>query len=69
MVWFYGISIIISYLMSNPVLTYILNIWFVNICRYKQLNDQIVIFLRIQFNISHLFVLSLNVNQYYLNDR
>ena len=30
LVWFYGISTIVGYLMSNPVYSYILNIWFVN---------------------------------------
>ena len=30
LVGFYGISIIVGYLMPNPVFTYILNIWFVN---------------------------------------
>ena len=29
-IWFYGISTIVDYLMLNPVNTYILNIWFVN---------------------------------------
>ena len=27
MIWFYGISIIVGYLMSNPLYTYILNIY------------------------------------------
>ena len=31
LVWIYGISIIGGYLMSNPVFTYKLNKWFVNI--------------------------------------
>ena len=30
LVWFYGISTIVGYLMSNPVFTYILNM----ICKY-----------------------------------
>ena len=55
-VWFSGISTIIGYLMPNPVFTYLLNIWFVNTsCRCRQLNDQIVLFLTIQFRISYLF--------------
>ena len=33
---------------------------------YKQLNDQTVLFLTIQLNISHLFAPSLNVKQFYL---
>ena len=28
LVWFYGISTIVGYLMPNPLYTYILNIWF-----------------------------------------
>ena len=54
LLWFYGISTIIGYLMSNPVFTYILDI--VNtFCRYTRLNDQTVLLLTIQFNICHLF--------------
>ena len=34
-----------------------------------QLNDQTVLFQMIQFSISHLFVLSLNVKQFYLTHR
>ena len=33
---------------------------------YTQLNDQVVLFQVIQFSISHLFVLSLNVKKFYL---
>ena len=33
---------------------------------YTQLNDQTVLFLTIKFSISYLFVLSLNVKQFYL---
>ena len=33
---------------------------------YTQLNDQAVLFLTIQFNISHLFALTLDVKQFYL---
>ena len=36
---------------------------------YTQLNDQIVLFLTIQFSISHLFTLGLNVKQFYLTHR
>ena len=36
---------------------------------YTQLNDQTVLFQTIQFSISHLFVLSLNVKQFYLIHR
>ena len=36
---------------------------------YTQLNDQTVQFLTIQFSISHLFVLSLNVKQFYSTHR
>ena len=36
---------------------------------YTQLNDQIVLFLIIQFHISHLFAFSLNVKQFYLTYR
>ena len=53
MVWFYGISIIVTYLMPNPLYTYILNVWFVNLFRrYTMLNDQTVLFLTIQFSLS-----------------
>ena len=52
LVWFYGISTIVGYLIPNPIFTYILNIWLVNIfCRLKKLNDQMVLFLTIQFSI------------------
>ena len=38
LVWFYGKSNIVGYLIPNSIFTYILNIWFVNtFCRYKQL--------------------------------
>ena len=30
LVWFFGISILVGYLMPNPSYTYILNIWFLN---------------------------------------
>ena len=44
-VWFYGISIIVGYLMPNPVFKYILDIWFLNtVCKYTQLNHQNFIF-------------------------
>ena len=33
LVWFYAISTIVGYLMPNPVFTYILNTWFVNVIR------------------------------------
>ena len=36
---------------------------------YTQLNDQKVLFLTIQFSLSHLFVLSLNTKQFDLTDR
>ena len=36
---------------------------------YIQLNDQTVLFQTIQFSISHLFALSLNVKQFYLTHR
>ena len=53
LVWFYGISHIVGYLIQNPVFTYILNIWFLNtFCRYTQLNDQTVLFQIIKFSIS-----------------
>ena len=42
-----------SYLMLNPVSTYILNIWFINtFFRYTQLNDHTVLFLTIQLSTS-----------------
>ena len=36
---------------------------------YKQLSDETVLFLAIQFSISHLFTLSLNVKQFYFIHR
>ena len=53
LVWFYGISTIVGYLMPNPAFTYILDICFVKIF-YKDimLNNQIVLFLTIQFCIN-----------------
>ena len=37
LVWFYGISNIVGYLMTNTVFTFILNVWFVGtFCRYSQ---------------------------------
>ena len=36
---------------------------------YTELNDQTLLFLAIQFSISHLFALSLNVKQFYLTHR
>ena len=36
---------------------------------YKQLNDQTVLFLAIQFSISYLFAFCLNVKQFYLIHR
>ena len=51
LVWLYGTSTIVTYLMPNPVLTYRVNIWFVNtFCRYTPLYDQTVLFLIIQFS-------------------
>ena len=42
--WFYGISTIIGYFMPNPIYTYILNIWFVNILLMTILNEPELIF-------------------------
>ena len=36
---------------------------------YTQLNDQTILFQAIQFNINHLFALSLNVKEIYLTHR
>ena len=36
---------------------------------YTHLNDQTVLFLTIQFSISHLFALSLNIKPFYLPNR
>ena len=53
LVWFYGMSTIVGYLMPNSVFTYVLNIWSVNtFCSYTHLNDQTVLFLTIQLSIS-----------------
>ena len=42
--WFYGISTIVGYLMSNSVYTYTLNIWFVNLFLITFLNEHELIF-------------------------
>ena len=60
LIWFYGISVIVGYLMSNLVyINIIWYIWFVtnNSIKhqsfvYRQLNDHTVLFLTIQFSIS-----------------
>ena len=53
LIWFYGISTIVGYLMPSPVFTHILNIWFVKtFYKYTQLHDQTVLFLTFQFSIS-----------------
>ena len=53
LVWVYGISTIVGYLMPNPVFTSKINIWLVNIfCKYIQLNGQTVLFLINQFSIN-----------------
>ena len=61
----------ISYLMLNLVYSYIQDIYdFVNtFCRYSKLDNQTSLSLTIQFSISHLFTLSLNVKQFYLTHR
>ena len=66
---FSGISTMVGFLLPNPVFKYILNIWFVNTFRITQINDLAVQFPKIQISLSHLFVLSLNVKQFYLTDR
>ena len=53
MVWFYGISTIVCYLMPNPAFTGILDIWLVDTFYwYTQWNDQTVLFQSIQFSVS-----------------
>ena len=50
LLWFYGISTIVGYVMLNPVFTYI---WFFNtFYRYKQINDRTVLFLTVRFSFS-----------------
>ena len=52
LVWFNGISTIVCHLIPNPILTHALNTWFANtFCWYKQLSNQSVLFLTIQFSI------------------
>ena len=65
LVWFYGISTIVAYLMPNPIRYKIKHQSSV----YTKLNDQTVLFLIIQFSRSHLFALSLNAKQFYLTHR
>ena len=51
LLWFYGVSSIVGYLMPNTVFRYIITIWFLNtFCKYTQLNDPTVLFQTIQFN-------------------
>ena len=53
LVWFYRISTNFGYLMPNPAFTCILNIYDLQtFCWYKQLNNQTVLFLTIQFSVS-----------------
>ena len=47
------------------VLLCIMNLLFIDIY-YYQLIDQIVLFQRIQFSMSYLFILSLNIKQFYV---
>ena len=66
--WFYIVCVYVCIYIY--IYIYILNIWFLNtFCRYTQLNEQTVLFLLIQFSISHLFALSLNVKHFYLTHR
>ena len=69
LVWFYGISTIVGYLMLNTLYIYIYIKYMIckHFFRYTQLNDQTVLFQTIQF--SHLFTLSLNVKQFYLTQQ
>ena len=54
LLWFSGTSTIVGYVMRNPVFKYISNIWFVNtFCRCTQLNDETVLFLKIQWTGVH----------------
>ena len=50
LVWFYGISTIVGYLMPNPVFTYTFNIWFVNILLITFLNKAELNFFGSQLN-------------------
>ena len=53
LVWFYGISTLVGYLMPNPVFRYVLNMWFApTFCWYTKLNDRTVLFQAIQFSIN-----------------
>ena len=66
LLWFYGISNIVGYLIPNPFFIYVLDICYVNTFgRYMQINDQAVLFLTNPFSISRLFALSLNVKQFF----
>ena len=62
LVWlgFMAYQRLLGYLMSNLVFTYISNICFLNIILliHTVLNDQSLLFLTIQFSISHWFTLS-----------
>ena len=57
LIWFYGISTIVDYLMPNLIYTYILDIYM--ICKHKstKLNNSkyCYVSLKIQLNVSYLF--------------
>ena len=66
LVWFYGPSTIIGYLMPNPVFTYILDIRFVKTFgRYIELNDQTVLLQTIQFGMSQQSLILPNIPMYH----
>ena len=56
MVWFYGISTIVGYQMSNPVFTYILNMICKHILEIHTVKWSTVLFLMIQFSISQSWI-------------
>ena len=48
---FFGISTIVGYSKPNHVFTYVINVWFVyTFCRYTELNDRTVPFLKVKFS-------------------
>ena len=59
MVWFYGISTIIGYLMPNPFYTYILNMISKHILWITSLNEPDLIFLH-TVKWFHLFLSNMN---------
>ena len=60
LVWFYGISTIVGYLIPNPVYKYIRYMWFVNKLTKLNSSKYCNASRKVQLNTSHLFTHLLN---------